>query len=61
MQAGERVLQKNEGQWQYTLDETSDGQCIELSVDVGPYLDTSLIKADVQPCYVRLLIKVCGI
>ena len=54
-------MQKNEGQWQYTLDETRDGQCIELSVTVGPYLDTSLIKADVQPAYVRLLIKVCGI
>ncbi len=55
------MLQKNEGQWQYTLDETSDGSYIELSVDVGPYLDTSLIKADVQPLHVRLLIKVCGI
>ncbi len=43
------MLQKNEGQWQYTLDESSDGRCVELAVDVGPYLDTSLIKADVQP------------
>ena len=51
------MLQKNEGQWRYTLDESSDGQCIELKVDVGPYLDTSLIQADVQPLHVRLLIK----
>ncbi len=28
-----------------------------LQVDVGKYLDTSLIKADVQPTFVRLLIK----
>lgn len=28
-----------------------------LQVDVGKYLDTSLIKADVQPSLVRLLIK----
>lgn len=55
------MLQKNEGHWQYTLDETSDGQCIELAVDVGAYLDTSLIKADVQPLHVRLLIKACSI
>ena len=55
------MLQKNEGQWQYTLDESSDGRCVELAVDVGPYLDTSLIKADVQPLHVRLLIKVCCI
>ena len=59
LQEGERVLQKNEGEWQYTLEESSDGCCIELEVDVGPYLDTSLIKADVQPLYARLLIKVC--
>ena len=54
------MLQKNEGQWQYTLDESSDGRCIELAVDVGPYLDTSLIKADVRPHHIRLLIKVRG-
>jgi len=59
LQEGERVLQKNEGHWQYTLEESSDGCCIELEVDVGPYLDTSLIKADVQPLHARLLIKVC--
>ena len=30
---------------------------VVLDVPVGRYLDTSLIKADVQPTYVRLLIK----
>lgn len=30
---------------------------IVLDVAVGKYLDTSLIQADVQPKYVRLLIK----
>ena len=55
---GQRLLQKNEGHWKYTLDESSNESSIELEVDVGPYLDTSLIRADVQPLFVRLLIKV---
>ena len=58
---GQRLLQKNEGHWKYTLGESSNESSIELEVDVGPYLDTSLIRADVQPLFVRLLIKVCGI
>lgn len=32
-------------------------QDLVLEVAVGKFLDTSLIKADVQPCAVRLLIK----
>jgi protein TilB len=28
-----------------------------LAVAVGKFLDTSLIRADVQPCVARLLIK----
>lgn len=31
--------------------------CLQLNVAVGKYLDTSLIKADVQPRVARLLIK----
>lgn len=58
---GQRLLQKNEGHWKYTLGESSNESSIELEVDVGPYLDTSLIRADVQPLFVRLLIRVCGI
>ena len=58
---GQRLLQKNEGHWKYTLGESSNESSIELEVEVGPYLDTSLIRADVQPLFVRLLIKVWGI
>mmetsp|Transcript_29508 Transcript_29508/g.65337 ORF Transcript_29508/g.65337 Transcript_29508/m.65337 type:complete len:438 (+) Transcript_29508:154-1467(+) len=54
---GERVFQKNEGKWDFTLDESQDGSSVVLDVQVGKYLDTSLIKADVQPTFVRLLIK----
>ncbi len=60
MQVGQRLLQKNEGHWKYTVEESGDARSIELEVDVGPYLDTSLIRADVQPLFVRLLIKVYG-
>ena len=39
-----RGFQKNEGQWEYSLDESDDCQTIVLDVAVGKYLDTSLIK-----------------
>eukprot|EP00232_Nephroselmis_pyriformis_P000717 CAMPEP_0182914760 /NCGR_PEP_ID=MMETSP0034_2-20130328/38734_1 /TAXON_ID=156128 /ORGANISM="Nephroselmis pyriformis, Strain CCMP717" /LENGTH=451 /DNA_ID=CAMNT_0025051543 /DNA_START=72 /DNA_END=1427 /DNA_ORIENTATION=+ len=52
-----RIFQKNEGKWDYTLFESEDGRNMVLDVAVGKYMDTSLIEADVQPHYVRLLIK----
>lgn len=58
LQEGEPVLQKNEGRWEFTLEESRDGKSVKLEVAVGRFLDSSLIKADVQPLYVRLLIKV---
>jgi len=54
---GDRVYMKNEGKWQFSLTESDDGTAYVLSVGVGRFLDTSLIKADVQPTFVRLLIK----
>ncbi|KAK9906468.1 hypothetical protein WJX75_002442 [Coccomyxa subellipsoidea] len=54
---GAPLLQKNEGQWEFTLEESRDGLSIHLDVEVGRFLDSSLIKADVQPRHVRLLIK----
>ena len=57
-QEGAPLLQKNEGQWEFTLEESRDGLSIHLDVEVGRFLDSSLIKADVQPRHVRLLIKV---
>ena len=50
-------MQKNEGGWDFSLEESTDGRAIELDVAVGRFLDSSLIKADVQPHLVRLLIK----
>lgn len=41
---GERMYQKNEGQWEFTLEESADGQALILDVHVGKFLDTSLIK-----------------
>ncbi|QDZ22055.1 hypothetical protein A3770_06p45730 [Chloropicon primus] len=54
---GQRVLNKNEGRWDFTLLDSEDDAKIVLDVAVGKFLDTSLIEADVQPTYVRLLIK----
>lgn len=59
MQEGEEVRQKNEGQWSFSLLESADGSAVELDVEIGRYMDTSLVKADVQPSFVRLLIRVC--
>ena len=39
---------KNEGGYDFSLEESEDGSEIVLEVDVGKFLDTSLIKADVQ-------------
>lgn len=58
-QDGEEMRQKNEGRWDFTLQESQNSSAVELDVAVGKYLDSSLIKADVQPSFVRLLIKVC--
>lgn len=97
--ADSQVMQRNEGRWDFTLQESDDGcvqraaacpvvyddgggggclrlaaatepahclpsvlapacrQDLVLEVAVGKFLDTSLIKADVQPRAVRLLIK----
>ena len=46
-------MQRNEGQWDLSMEESADGKSIVLEVDVGKYIDTSLIKADVQPTYIR--------
>ena len=54
---GERILNKNEGRWDFTLLESEDDSKIILDVPVGKFLDTSLIEADVQPTFVLLLIK----
>ena len=58
MQDGEELRQKNEGKWDFSLQDSADGLAVELDVEIGRYMDTSLVKADVQPSFVRLLIKV---
>lgn len=58
MQEDEEVRQKNEGKWWFTLQDSIDGSAVELDVKIGRYMDTSLVRADVQPSFVRLLIKV---
>jgi len=52
---GEKILNRNEGRWDFKLDES--GTDLVLDLAVGKFLDTSLIEADVQPTYLRVLIK----
>ncbi|GIL63920.1 hypothetical protein Vafri_17924 [Volvox africanus] len=53
----DRIYQKNEGKWEFSLEEAPDGGSLVLEVAVGRFLDTSLIQTDLQPTFVRLLIK----
>ena len=39
------MFQKNEGEWEFTLDENDDGLAILLEVQLGKYMDTTLVKA----------------
>ncbi|PNW70942.1 hypothetical protein CHLRE_17g739850v5 [Chlamydomonas reinhardtii] len=57
LEDGERVYQKNEGRWEFSLEESPDGRALVLEVGVGRFLDTSLIQTDLQPTYVRVLVK----
>lgn len=42
----------------FTLQESDDHRSIVLTVQIGKYMDTSLIETDVQPLLIRMLIKV---
>ncbi|GLC45709.1 hypothetical protein PLESTB_001314000 [Pleodorina starrii] len=53
----DRIYQKNEGRWDFSLEESPDGNSLVLEVGVGRFLDTSLIQTDLQPTYVRMLVK----
>lgn len=48
-----RFMQRNEGQWDLTMEESADGCSVVLEVDIGKFIDTSLIKADIQPGHIR--------
>lgn len=41
----------------FTLTEDEDNNCLVLDVSVYKYLDTSLIDVDIQPNYVKVMIK----
>lgn len=53
------MLQKNEGGWAFTLSDGDEGgsRAVTLRVQLGKLVDTSLIKTDVQPTFIRLMIK----
>ena len=38
------MYQKNEGEWDFYLDESSDRKGVVLQVQLGKYMDTSLVK-----------------
>ncbi|KAH7331717.1 hypothetical protein KP509_20G047700 [Ceratopteris richardii] len=52
-----RIYQKNEGGWNFRLSESECKSKVLLDVPVGRYMDISLIDVDVQPTWVRVLVK----
>ena len=44
LKPGERIYQKNEGQWDFYLEESDDAKAVVLEVQLGKYMDTSLVK-----------------
>jgi len=51
----DRPRQRNEGKWEFSLDEQKDRVILELAVP--KFLDTSLLDLDVQPTWVAMAIK----
>ena len=51
------IRQCNEGKYDFKLDDWSNPGCIILEVQVPRHLDTSLLDVDVNPHYVRCVIK----
>jgi len=52
-----RIYQKNEGDWNFKLLESDDEKNMLLDVDIGKFIDISLVDVDVQPKWVRMLCK----
>ena len=55
--ATDDVRQRNEPRLDYSIGESSDGAAVLLDVEIGKFMDTSLVDVDVQPSFVRLLVK----
>eukprot|EP00128_Syssomonas_multiformis_P012330 Colp12_sorted_trinity150504_noHs@34760 len=52
---GDRILQMNEGKWDFTFE--SEGEDVVLDLAVYRYVDTSLIDINVQPTYIQVEVK----
>jgi len=52
-----QVRQCNEGKYDFNLDETSDPEKIIFELSVPKYLDTTALDVDVNPLYVRCVVK----
>ncbi|KAL9954199.1 hypothetical protein ACROYT_G041702 [Oculina patagonica] len=52
-----RVLNINQGKWDFEFNDDEDNNRFVLDLPCFKYLDTSLIDLDVQPTYVRVTVK----
>eukprot|EP01112_Ceratiomyxa_fruticulosa_P004533 TRINITY_DN1506_c0_g1_i1.p1 TRINITY_DN1506_c0_g1~~TRINITY_DN1506_c0_g1_i1.p1 ORF type:complete len:397 (-),score=61.82 TRINITY_DN1506_c0_g1_i1:206-1396(-) len=53
----DKIRGMNQGKWEFALTESENGDALLLDLAVGKFLDTSLISLDVQPLYVKIVIK----
>jgi len=51
------IRQCNEGKYDFNIDDTSDTTMIIFELGVPKYLDTSALDVDVNPLYVRCVVK----
>ncbi|KAJ3113698.1 Protein tilB [Phlyctochytrium bullatum] len=52
-----RVLQKNEGKWNFWWTDEDNPDSICLHVEISKYLDSSFIDVDPHPTWIRVVIK----
>mmetsp|Transcript_29664 Transcript_29664/g.92694 ORF Transcript_29664/g.92694 Transcript_29664/m.92694 type:complete len:417 (-) Transcript_29664:456-1706(-) len=51
------IRQCNEGKWDFNIDEVTDPTKVVFELGVPKYLDTSALDVDVNPEYVRVVVK----
>lgn len=47
----------NQGGYDWKFDESQDKTKISFALNVPKFMDTSMIDVDVQPTYIRIIVK----
>jgi len=52
-----KVLQCNQGGYDWSFNDSEDKTCINFELSVPRFMDTSLLDVNLEPEYVRVLVK----